>query len=79
MRDLVERLIRETYTGQLQPRVAAGLAPLLKLRLRAIEPMEMERRVAKLEKQMARDEVVHAEDPELLGSPLYKIEQEGKP
>jgi len=87
LRDLVERLIRETYTGQLHPRVAAGLAPLLHLRLRAIEPMEMERRVAKLEKQTARDEVERAtgegncdvEDRDLIGSPLYQNQREAKP
>jgi hypothetical protein len=56
----VEKLNRSAYTGQLHPRVAAGLAPLLHLRLRAIEPMEMERRVTKLEKQMATDEVERA-------------------
>ncbi|SPE25036.1 hypothetical protein SBA2_240016 [Acidobacteriia bacterium SbA2] len=31
VRDLVERLIRETYGGQLQARAAADLAPLLNL------------------------------------------------
>jgi hypothetical protein len=49
--------------------------------------MEMERRVAKLEKQIARDEVERAtgegncdvEDRDLIGSPLYKIERKAWP
>jgi len=70
--------------GELHPRVAAGLAPLLHLRLRAIEPMEMERRVARLEKQMARDEVLrpmegNGDMPDLIGSPLYQNQREAKP
>ncbi len=53
VRDTVARLIADVYAGKLNPRVAAGLAPLLNLQLRAIEIAEitnnMERRLAKLE------------------------------
>jgi hypothetical protein len=38
------------------PRVAAGLAPLLNLQLRALEATELERRLAKVEKLLARAE-----------------------
>ena len=53
VRDTVGRLIADVYSGKLHPRVAAGLAPLLNLQLRAIETTGLERRVAKLEKLFA--------------------------
>jgi len=37
VRDTLARLIADVYAGNLQPRVAAGLAPLLNLQLRTIE------------------------------------------
>src|SRR5580704_17525107 len=37
VQDAVEQLITDVYAGKLQPRVAAGLAPLLNLQLRALE------------------------------------------
>ena len=53
VRETVARLIADVYAGKLNPRVAAGLAPLLNLQLRAIEITEitnkMERRLAALE------------------------------
>jgi hypothetical protein len=53
VRETVARLIADVYAGKLNPRVAAGLAPLLSLQLRAIEITEitnkMERRLAALE------------------------------
>jgi hypothetical protein len=52
VRDTVDRLIADLYAGRLQPRVAAVLAPLVNLQLRAIETTDLERRVAKLEKRM---------------------------
>ncbi len=51
----VEKLISEVYAGKLHPRVAAGLAPLLNLQLRALEATELERRLAKVEKLLAKD------------------------
>jgi hypothetical protein len=52
VRDTVGRLIADVYDGRIQPRLAAGLAPLLNLQLRAIEMTEigdLKRRIAKLE------------------------------
>ena len=37
VKEMVSRLITEVSTGNLQPRIAAGLVPLLNLQLRAIE------------------------------------------
>jgi hypothetical protein len=56
VRDAVARLIADVYSGKLQPRVAAGLAPLLNLQLRAIEATDLEQRVAKLEKLFSEAE-----------------------
>jgi hypothetical protein len=56
VRDAVARLIADTYAGRLQPRIASGLAPLLNLQLRAIETTDLERRIAKLEKLLAKKE-----------------------
>ncbi|MBZ5657245.1 MAG: hypothetical protein LAO56_18415 [Acidobacteriia bacterium] len=50
VRDAIARLIADVYAGKVHPRIGAGLAPLLNLRLRAIETTELERRLAKLEK-----------------------------
>jgi len=49
VRDTVARLIVDIYSGKLQPRLAAGLAPLLNLQLRAIEIADLEGRLARLE------------------------------
>jgi hypothetical protein len=51
LRDSLARLITDVHAGKLQPKVAAGLAPLLNLQLRAIEA------VAKLEKLSAETDV----------------------
>ena len=53
VRDTVARLITDIYSGNLQPRMATGLASLLNLQLRAIETADLERRVAKLEKLLS--------------------------
>ena len=47
------RLITDAYWGRLDPRVAASLAPLLSLQLRAIATSALEERVAQLEKKSA--------------------------
>jgi len=54
VRDLVARLIADVHTGKLHPRVAAGLAPLMNLQLRAIETANLELRVEKLEKMLTK-------------------------
>lgn len=56
MQDAVEKLIADVYAGKLPPRVAAGLAPLLNLQLRAVEATNLERRLEKVEKLLARAE-----------------------
>ncbi|MGB7074642.1 MAG: hypothetical protein WBD68_18775 [Candidatus Sulfotelmatobacter sp.] len=56
MRDTVAQLIADVYTGRLHPRIASGLAPLLNLQLRAIETTDLERRVSKMEKLLAKTE-----------------------
>jgi len=44
------RLIRDVYSGKMQPKVAACLGPLLNLQMRAIQVADLAARVAKLEK-----------------------------
>lgn len=62
LRDLAAQLIREVYAGKLNPRVAAGLAPLLNLQLRVLELKGLEdltklqQRVGVLEEQVSRNE-----------------------
>jgi uncharacterized small protein (DUF1192 family) len=56
VQDAVEKLISDVNTGKLHPRVAAGLAPLLNLQLRALEATELERRIANVQKLLARAE-----------------------
>jgi hypothetical protein len=53
VRDVVKRMITDVYAGKLHPRIAAGLAPLLHLQLRAIEKTDFEQRLAKTEQQVA--------------------------
>ena len=55
VQDAVEKLISEVYAGKLHPRVAAGLAPLLNLQLRALGATDLERRLEKLERLLARE------------------------
>lgn len=52
IRDTVARLISDVYLGKLHPRIAAGLAPLMHLQMRAVEKTGLERRLAKLERQL---------------------------
>ena len=54
VRDTVTRLIEEVYEGRLQHRVAASLGPLMNLQLRVIETTDLERRLEKVEKLLAR-------------------------
>jgi hypothetical protein len=59
VRDAVAWLIAYVYAGMIHRRIAAGLAPLLNLQLRAIEtanavdPTNLEKRVAELTKLVA--------------------------
>src|SRR5450755_2001812 len=47
VRDAVERLIAEVYSGQVTPKVASSLTPLLNLQFRVVEVTDLERRLAK--------------------------------
>jgi len=58
VRDLVAQLIDDVYTGKLDPRIAAGLAPLMNLQLRVIETADLEEQVARLQKQLAEEPAV---------------------
>jgi len=66
VRNVVARLIAEIHAGKVHPRVAAGLAPLLNLQLRAIETADLELRIVKVEKTLAEMERLRkrsVEDP----------------
>jgi hypothetical protein len=56
VRDTVARLIADVCAGQVHPKVAAGLAPLMNLQLRAIETPGLESRLVKVEKLWANAE-----------------------
>jgi hypothetical protein len=62
VRDTVARLIADVYTGKLHPRTAAGLAPLIHLQLRAIEMTDLEQRIAKVERLLAKVEAEKSPD-----------------
>ena len=49
-------MIAEVYAGKTNPRIAAGLAPLINLQMRAIVTTNFEERFTELEKQVARIE-----------------------
>jgi hypothetical protein len=54
VRDLVARLIADVHAGKVHPKIAAGLAPLMNLQLRAIETSNLEVQLAQLEKRLTR-------------------------
>jgi hypothetical protein len=60
VRDTLARLITDVHAGKVPPRVAASLAPLMNLQLRAIETAGLEQRVARLE--LLLEEVKHYKD-----------------
>jgi hypothetical protein len=61
IRDTLARLISDVYEGKLHPRIAAGLAPLMHLQLRAVEKTVLEKRLAKLER-LVRDGFLEGEE-----------------
>jgi hypothetical protein len=61
VRDTVARLIVDVLAGKVNPRVAAGLAPLLNLQMRAIDSADFEQRFAKLEQELKLREGASAE------------------
>jgi len=56
VRDAVDRLITDVHAGKLHPKIAAGLAPLLQLQLRALEATDMETRLCTLERLVRKRE-----------------------
>ncbi len=54
VRDPVAQLVADVHAGKMNSRVAANLAPLLSLQLRAIETTDLERRLAKMERSLAK-------------------------
>jgi hypothetical protein len=53
VRDAVNQLFNDVYSGKVDPKIASGLASLLTLQLRAIGTADLERNVAELQKQLA--------------------------
>jgi hypothetical protein len=54
LRDALARLMAEVYAGKIDPRVAAGLAPLMSLQLRTIETVDLADRLVNVEKLLAK-------------------------
>jgi len=52
VRELVAQLIADVHSGKVHPKVAAGLAPLMNLQLRAIETSNLELQLARIEKRL---------------------------
>jgi hypothetical protein len=75
VRDMVAQLVADIYAGKTHPRIAAGLASLLNLQLRAIEITEitkipeLERRLAEMEKAMAKTKPAGGSDGRKDASP----------
>src|SRR3954469_23838368 len=53
VRDAVNQLFNDLYSGKVDPKIASGLASLLTLQLRAIGTADLERNIAELQKQLA--------------------------
>jgi hypothetical protein len=53
LRETIARLIVDVYSGTIHPRVAASLAPLINLQLRAIENAELEMQFEGFRQQLA--------------------------
>ena len=75
VRNTLARLIAEIYEGKIPPRIAASLAPLMSLQLRAIETTNLEQRLAKVEKLLAENDELKG----LGGGPGSDVSQFRKP
>lgn len=62
VRETVARLIADVYSGKPAPTIAAGLAPLLNLQLRAIETADLVQKVAELERLAKAQSDAFSED-----------------
>ncbi|HSZ01555.1 MAG TPA: hypothetical protein VK788_18800 [Terriglobales bacterium] len=56
VKDTVTRLIADVLAGKVPHRVAASLAPLMNLLLRAIETADLDQRLVEVEKRLAEAE-----------------------
>jgi hypothetical protein len=52
VRDAVAQLVADVYASKMNPRVAAGFAPLLILQLSVIETTDLEQRLEQVEKHL---------------------------
>ena len=75
VRDLGARLIEEVYAGWIHPRIAAGLVPLMNLQLRAIDTVNLGRRLAKVEELLAEKDKLNGDG----GAPGSDVSQLRKP
>ena len=53
VQDTIARLLSDVHAGKIHPSVAAAMATLLNLQLRAIEATDHEGQIAKLQRQLA--------------------------
>jgi hypothetical protein len=68
VRETVGRLIADVYAGKLQSRIAAGLAPLMNLQPRAIETVDLEQKMVRIENLLARAEAEGVPEDALQGT-----------
>jgi hypothetical protein len=74
VRKTVGRLIADLYAGKLHPRIAAGLAPLMNLQLRAIKTADLEQRMVRIENLLAKSEG----GPEAKAAPEDALQDSGE-
>ena len=55
IRKTIDRLVADVHSGKLHPRIAASIAPLLNLQLRAIEATTIQDRLTKLENILSQN------------------------
>ena len=75
MAETVGRLIADVMLESCTPGIAAGLAPLMNLQLRAIETADLEQRMVRIENLLAKSEA----GPEAEAAPedAYKTHRRG--
>jgi hypothetical protein len=81
VRDAVNQLFNDVYSGKVDPKITSGLASLLTLQLRAIGTADLERNIAELQKQLKKVIVRQnkAIDPESPGNAASEDGSAGKP
>jgi hypothetical protein len=78
VRETVGRLIAAVYAGKLHPRIAAGLAALMNLQLRAIETTDLEQRMVRIEKLLAKSEAEADAGTEADAAPQDALQDTGE-